>query len=125
LINDERAANVRANNAVQVLEVEFGDGRENQDAGGMDNHVHAAKVLFGLVEERHHAGLVGDVTPERNGRTARVGDEFHDFLRLRPIGGVVDHDVHPVGTEAFGHGSADLTRSAGDDRDPGNLRHVH
>ncbi len=61
LADDEGAADVGAVHAVEVVEVQLGQRRQQHDAGGVDDHVDAPELRLGLVEQRRDLGFVGDV----------------------------------------------------------------
>ena len=63
LADDEGAAHVGAVHAVEVVEVQLGQRRQQHDARGVDHDVDAAELGLDLIEQRGDLGFVGDVAP--------------------------------------------------------------
>jgi hypothetical protein len=86
------------------------------------NSVDAAELGFGSVENCGHRVFVADIALHGDGPASGLVDLGESLLGLFGVGGVVEDDGVAVAAEAYGAGSADAARSAGDDGDAAGVR---
>lgn len=115
--DEELAAGVDAEDAVELL---FGDilqVAEGNDAGVGADNVELTVVLESLREELLSLSDVADISLEGDGVTALALDVVDDLLGGVEGVGVVDDDLGAAAGELDGHGGTNATAGTGDKGD--------
>jgi hypothetical protein len=111
----QQAQDVDVELAVEVLLGDVFQRRELVDAGVVDQDVHAAERLLGLVEQTGDVGALGHVALDGDGLAAGGGDLGHHLVGALAAGGVVDRHGRALGGQGLGDGGPDALRRAGHD----------
>nr|POE98246.1 hypothetical protein CFP56_64839 [Quercus suber] len=115
--DEELAAGVDAEDAVELLLGHVLQVAERHDAGVGADDVQLAEVLDGLGHELGGLGDVADVGLEGNGVAAFGLDALDDLVGGVGRVGVVDDDLGAAAGELGGHGRTDATAGTGDEGD--------
>ena len=103
--------------AVEVVEVELRDRRQDHDPGGVHDDVDPAERLLDGVERRLHLCGLRDVAADGDRPAAGPLDGGHDLLRPGLVARVVHADGHAVARQPLGDRAADPARAPGDEGD--------
>ena len=117
LRDDERAVEVDVENVVPFIIGDVEEGPFDFDAGVVDDDVEAAELGDDIGDHFFNFGAFAHVCGDRE----RGGGKRRDFGAGGGIacssGEVIDGDVRPFGSEAFGDAAADAGVGAGDEGD--------
>ncbi len=114
--SEERAAQVDRDRAVPVIERHIEQGRDRLEGGVIDQQVRRPKSLQAALEERLHAGLVGNIRLAEESLAAFRPDGPLDFCALPAQLG--DHDSSAKASQRAGRLAPDAAAR------PGYHRHL-